>query len=77
MARRWCAATRDKVKASIAALNYAPSAAARQLAGGEEARIALVYANPSAAFLSELLMGCLDQASSLNVQLMVEKCAPT
>jgi LacI family transcriptional regulator len=54
-----------------------PAPPRAQLAGGEEARIALVYANPSAAFLSELLMGCLDQASSLNVQLMVEKCAPT
>lgn len=66
-------ATREKVEASIAALNYAPSAAARQLAGGEDTRIALVYSNPSSAYLSEFLMGSLDRASSLNVQLMVEK----
>jgi len=67
------ATTREKVEASIAALDYAPSAAARQLAGGEDTRIALVYSNPSSAYLSEFLMGSLDRASSLNVQLMVEK----
>lgn len=67
------ATTREKVAASIAALDYAPSAAARQLAGGEDTRIALVYSNPSSAYLSEFLMGSLDRASSLNVQLMVEK----
>lgn len=67
------AATRAKVQAAIAALDYAPSAAARQLAGGEDTRIALVYSNPSSAYLSEFLMGSLDRASSLNVQLMVEK----
>lgn len=66
-------ATREKVQASIAALDYAPSAAARQLAGGEDTRFALVYSNPSSAYLSEFLMGSLDRASSLNVQLMVEK----
>lgn len=65
--------TRDRVNASIAALNYAPSPAARQLAGGEDTKIALVYSNPSSAYLSEFLMGSLDRASSLNVQLMVEK----
>ncbi|WJS97627.1 LacI family DNA-binding transcriptional regulator [Novosphingobium humi] len=67
------AETRQKVEASIAALDYAPSAAARQLAGGEDTRIALVYSNPSSAYLSEFLMGSLDRASSLNVQLMVER----
>jgi LacI family transcriptional regulator len=69
------AATREKVEVAIAALNYAPSAAARQLAGGEETRIALLYSNPSAAYLSEFLMGCLDRASGLNLQLAVEKFA--
>ena len=36
-------ATRERVEAAIAALHYAPSAAARQLAGGgEDTRIALL-----------------------------------
>ncbi|MBC2667302.1 LacI family DNA-binding transcriptional regulator [Novosphingobium flavum] len=66
-------AIREKVEAAIAALNYAPSAAARQLAGGEETRIALVHANPSSAYLYEFLTGSLDRASALNLQLTVEK----
>ncbi|MDX3900819.1 MAG: LacI family DNA-binding transcriptional regulator [Sphingobium sp.] len=67
------AATREKVQKSIAALNYAPSAAARSLAGGEETRIGLLYSNPSSSYLSEFLMGSLDQASRSNVHLVVEK----
>ncbi|NBC35813.1 substrate-binding domain-containing protein [Novosphingobium sp. FSY-8] len=65
-------ATRAKVTAAIAALDYSPSAAARTLAGGEELRLALIYANPSAAYLSELLMGALEGASALNAQLSIE-----
>ncbi|WP_068092140.1 LacI family DNA-binding transcriptional regulator [Novosphingobium rosa] len=67
------ASTREKVEAAIAALNYAPSAAARQLAGGADTRIALVYSNPSSMYLSEFLMGSLDRASTLNVTLTVER----
>jgi LacI family transcriptional regulator len=65
-------ATRDKVQAAIDALGYAPSAA-RALAGGEEIRICLLFSNPSTSFLSELLMGSLEQASHHNVMLAVEK----
>ncbi|AMK16595.1 MULTISPECIES: LacI family DNA-binding transcriptional regulator [Sphingobium] len=67
------AETREKVKSAIEALNYAPSAAARSLAGGEEMRIGLLYSNPSSSYLSEFLMGSLDQASRSNVHLVVEK----
>lgn len=66
-------ATREKVEAAIAALNYAPSAAARTLAGGEETRIGLLYSNPSSSYLSEFLVGSLDQASRSSVDLVVEK----
>lgn len=69
-------ATRDAVNAAISALSYAPSRAARSLAGAEEIRIGLLYSNPSAAYLSEFLVGGLDQASRANVQLVVEKCEP-
>lgn len=67
------AVTREKVEAAIAALNYAPSAAARTLAGGEETRIGLLYSNPSSSYLSEFLVGSLDQASRSGVDLVVEK----
>lgn len=65
--------TREKVDAAIAALNYSPSAAARSLAGGEELRIGLLYSNPSSSYLSEFLVGSLDQASRSSVHLVVEK----
>ncbi|WP_442680142.1 LacI family DNA-binding transcriptional regulator [Sphingomonas sp. ASY06-1R] len=68
------AATRDLVNAAITQLGYAPNRAARSLAGAEELRIGLLYSNPSAAYLSEFLVGGLDQASRGNVQLMVEQC---
>jgi LacI family transcriptional regulator len=67
------ASTREKVEQSIAALNYAPNAAARSLAGGDDTRIALLYSNPSASYLSEFLVGSLDQARRSNVHLVVEK----
>lgn len=68
------ASTRDKVNASVAALNYVPNQAARRLAGSEPIRIAVLYSNPSAAYLSEFLVGVLNKASLLHMQLVVEKC---
>jgi LacI family transcriptional regulator len=68
------AETRERVEAAIKALDYSPSSAARTLAGGEEIRIGLLHSNPSFNYLSQLLVGSLDQASRLNVQLIVEKC---
>lgn len=67
-------ATRQKVEAAIVALGYVPNAAARSLAGGQQCRIALLHANPSAAYLSEVLMGSLAQAGQLDAQLIVEAC---
>jgi LacI family transcriptional regulator len=68
------ASTRALVDAAIRELNYAPNPAARSLAGADLIRIGLLYSNPSAAYLSEFLVGSLDQCSRLNVQLVVEKC---
>ena len=69
--------TRDKVNAAIAALQYSPNPAAQSLAGAQPIRIGLLYSNPSAAYLSEFLVGSLDYASRANVQLVVEKCDST
>ncbi len=66
--------TREKVEAAIAQLNYAPNPAARSLAGAAQIRIGMLYSNPSQGFLSEFLLGTLDQASRLDVQMVVEKC---
>lgn len=70
------AATRARVDAAISQLNYTPNPAARSLAGAEPIRIGLLYSNPSAAYLSEFLVGTLDQASRADIQLVIEKCEP-
>ena len=69
--------TRAAVMSAVKALNYAPNPAARTLAGAEAARIGLIYANPSAAYLSEFLVGALDESSRTSVQIMLEKCEVT
>jgi LacI family transcriptional regulator len=66
--------TREAVNAAIRELNYQPNPAARSLAGADLVRIGLLYSNPSAAYLSEFLVGSLDQCSRSNIQLIVEKC---
>jgi LacI family transcriptional regulator len=66
--------TRAAVLQAIEQLDYKPNRAARSLAGGAQTRIALLYSNPSASYLSELLMGTLEQASRSDVHLVVERC---
>lgn len=66
--------TRDKVNAAVAELNYIPNQAARRLAGSKLIRIAILYSNPSAGYLNELLVGVLNRASLGHLQLVVEKC---
>lgn len=65
-------ATRDAVRKAIDTLGYAPNSAARSLAGGKRCHIALIHSNPSAAYLSELLVGSLAQAAASDVQLTLE-----
>ena len=68
------ASNRDRVNEAVAALNYQPNQAARRLAGSELIRVGVLYSNPSAGYLSEFLVGVLNQASLSHVQLIVEKC---
>ncbi len=68
--------TRKAIMATVARLNYSPNLAARTLAGAEQIRIGLLYSNPSATYLSEFLVGSLDEARLSHVQLVVEKCEP-
>ena len=68
------ATTRDHVQATIAAIGYSPNAAARVLAGAARTRLALLYGNPSSAYLSEVLVGGLAEASLEDAQLFLEQC---
>lgn len=65
-------ATRELVMRAVRELNYTPNAAARSLAAAQGTRIALIYTNPSAAYLSELLVGALDGASRTAAQLVLD-----
>lgn len=64
--------TRETVMQAVRELNYQPNHAARSLAGAQSTRIALIYSNPSASYLSELLVGALEGASRMATQLVVE-----
>ena len=66
--------TRTQVLGAIAKLNYIPNRAARSLAGGAQLRIALLFDNPSASYLSEFLMGALEEASRRDIHLLVQSC---
>lgn len=66
--------TRAAVNAAIEALNYAPNVAARMLASASDVRLGLLHANPSAAYLSEFLVGGLDQSGRSNAHLVLEQC---
>ncbi|MBB3693519.1 LacI family DNA-binding transcriptional regulator [Sphingomonas sp. BK580] len=68
------AETRHRVQEAIATLHYAPSAAARTLAGGEEFRLGVLHTNTSLFYFSEFLVGCLDQGSRQNCTIVIEKC---
>jgi LacI family transcriptional regulator len=66
--------TRAAVLDAIAKLNYAPNTAARSLARGQATHIGLLYANPSAAYLAQFLIGALHAARSAGVHLVIESC---
>jgi len=66
--------TRQRVSASVKALRYSPNQAARSLASADAIHIGLLYANPSANYLSEFLLGSLEQSSLSGCQLVIEKC---
>jgi LacI family transcriptional regulator len=67
--------TRTAVLSAVKKLNYSPNLAARMLAGADQIRIGMLYSNPSAAYLSRLLVGSLEQARLNHVQLVIEDCA--
>jgi LacI family transcriptional regulator len=69
--------TRKAVLEAVKELKYAPNAAARSLAGARGERLGLLYGNPSAAYLSEFLLGALDESSRNGTQLVLERCEPT
>jgi LacI family transcriptional regulator len=66
--------TRIAVLEAIDKLNYSPNSAARSLAAGEATQIGLLYSNPSAAYLSQFLIGALAAARRAGCHLVLEAC---
>src|SRR3954468_22677750 len=66
--------TRAAVQEAISKLNYWPNSAARSLAAGEATHIGMLYANPSAAYLSQFLVGALEGARRAGCHLVLEAC---
>jgi LacI family transcriptional regulator len=65
--------TRELVMEAVRALNYRPNPAARVLAGARDIRIAIIYSNPSASYLSEMLVGALDGSHRAGAQLVLDR----
>jgi LacI family transcriptional regulator len=66
--------TREAVLVAVRELNYVPNLAARNLASAEHVRIGVIYSNPSAAYLSEFLVGVLDESAGKGAELLLVKC---
>lgn len=66
--------TRTLVQQAIEKLNYKPNNAARSLAAGGATQVGLLYANPSAAYLGQFLIGALEGARRGTSHLTVEAC---
>jgi LacI family transcriptional regulator, galactose operon repressor len=65
-------ATRERVLRAVEELGYTPNLAASSLAAAQGTRIALIYTNPSAAYLRELLVGALRGAARSAAQLLIQ-----
>ncbi len=70
-------ATRERVLEAIRELNYRPNISARSLAKAQTFFIGLLYDNPSAAYISELLIGALDRCRREGYHLVLENCGST
>jgi LacI family transcriptional regulator len=68
------AETLQRVQEAIKELGYTPNVAARNLAKAATVHIGLLYNNPSAAYLNELLVGVLEESSQVGCQIVLEKC---
>ncbi|HWT51809.1 MAG TPA: LacI family DNA-binding transcriptional regulator, partial [Caulobacter sp.] len=68
-------AMRERVEAAVRSLNYQVNVAVRATCSqATAARIGILYSNPSASYLSEIMVGGLEQSSKLAGHLLLERC---
>ncbi len=63
--------TRERVQKAVRELGYRPNLAASSLAAAQHTCIALIYTNPSSAYLRELLVGALNGSGRTAAQLVI------
>jgi LacI family transcriptional regulator len=66
--------TRARVLRAIKELNYAPSLAARGLAGTKSFLVGLLYDNPSPYYMNSVQVGALQRCRDAGFHLLVEFC---
>ncbi|MEL1263786.1 LacI family DNA-binding transcriptional regulator [Pseudoxanthomonas putridarboris] len=64
--------TRSRVQEVAKALNYRPDPSARSLAGRKSYLVALLYDNPSANYLMEILMGVVEACQAHHYGMVVQ-----
>ena len=65
---------KQRVENAVKQLGYSPNIAARNLAKAAAVHVGLLYNNPSAGYLNELLVGLLNEGSQTGCQIVLEKC---
>ncbi len=67
-------ATKEKVMASVVALDYQPNLAARNLAGTKSYSIAFIYDNPNAYYVIDMQNGILKACKAQGYELVIHPC---
>ncbi|MFO1389978.1 LacI family DNA-binding transcriptional regulator [Cellvibrio sp.] len=67
-------ATREKVEAAVAQLDYRPNLSARSLAGNRSYLLGLLYGIPSAHYVLDIQEGALDVCRPEGYELLVHPC---
>jgi LacI family transcriptional regulator len=65
-------ATRDKVNAAVATLNYRPNISARRLAGSRSYLLGLLFDNPSADYVNKLQHGAIKQCRPRGYHIIID-----
>lgn len=63
--------TRARVETAAKAMNYRPNPSARSLAGSRSYLLSLIYDNPSASYVVEVMSGVLDACEAAHYSMMM------
>ncbi|WP_405231876.1 LacI family DNA-binding transcriptional regulator [Lentisalinibacter salinarum] len=69
--------TRQRVEKAIRELHYTPNTSARSLAGNRSFLIGLLYVNPAASYIINILTGAVDACRAGGFELLLHPCSYT